>query len=158
MYIWQRCERWQRPSSSRSQLNVSLDTVKKFINKMSKFIWSNFSFRRCELCDKTETVCFCFKLCVFSVLSLSLQPARLHHSPFIPLRTDCLKLSIAAVSSGEQTSLTLPPIYIHSNVIVNAHTPIVVVCYASIAFIRFICWWRRSRCMTIAFMFSFIYG
>lgn len=62
----------QSSSSGRSQLNVS-HSVKKFINKMSKFIWSSFSFRRCELCDKTETVCFCFRLCVFSVLSVSLS-------------------------------------------------------------------------------------
>lgn len=54
-------------------------TVKNFINKMSKFIWSNFSFRRCELCDKPKR-CLFQAMCV---LSLSPPPPlSFHFGPF----------------------------------------------------------------------------
>lgn len=52
---------------------------------MSKFIWSNFSFRRCELCDKPKR-CFCFKLCVFS-FSSSISFILRHRLLFVRIRS-----------------------------------------------------------------------
>lgn len=76
---------------SKQPKQTTRNTVKKFINKMSKFIWSNFSFRRCELCDKPKR-CFCFSLSVFSLHLLS-SSSSIHY-----VRTILISmLSIAAV-------------------------------------------------------------